>query len=207
MAKLFDKITGTTTSYDSDGITDSSAAWTVDYYKDWYVTINNIEYLITSNTATTLSFSNSLTADKTYEISFVTRKYLEQLESDIANTTKIPNNLIDKKYNQANFDISNKIFAYLRGLYKNDFDPLANIANLTMMQQSFGYYLLAKIYQDLMIDQESFEGFKGYNMYEKSYIDGVKDSLALLQIDLNGDGNISADEKSQSVSTYSFLSR
>ena len=207
MAKLFDKITGTITSYNSSSITDSSASFTVDYYKDWFIVLGGIEYQIISNTATTLTFDNSIASNLDYSIEFVGRMFLTELESDCSNATKIPDALIEKKYNQANSDIHNKVFSYLRGYYKNDYDPLANVLNLVIMQQSFAYYLLAKIYQDLMIDQESFEGFKGYNMYEKSYIEGVKDALSLLQLDINADGVIDAKEKAESPSTYSFLSR
>lgn len=207
MTKLFDKITGTITSYDSGGITDSSASFKADYYKDWFVTLGGIEYKITSNTATTLSFENSISSNLDYSIEFLGRTFLTELESDCANTTKVPDALIEKKYNQANNDIHNKIFAYLRGYYKGTYDPLVNIFNLIVMQQSFGYYVLSKIYQDLMIDQDSFESFKGYNMYEKSYIEGVKDSLALLQLDINSDSTIDAKEKAESASVYSFLTR
>lgn len=207
MSKLFDKITGTITSYDSSSVTDSSASWEVDYYKDWYVTLDGTEYQITSNTATTLSFTNSISSLLDYSIEFVGRTFLTELESDASNTTKIPDALISKKYNQANSDLHNKVYAYLRGLYTTDFDPMDNIFNIICMQQSFGYYLLAKIYQDLMIDQDSFEGFKGYNMYEKSYIETVKDSLALIQVDFDEDGVLDADEQTQSAATYAFLSR
>lgn len=207
MVKLFDKVTGTSTSYNSSGITDSSATWDINQFKDWYVVILGNEYLITSNNKTTLFFENSLTTNGNYIIEFIGRTFLTELESDVSNTTKIPDALISKKYNQANSDISNKIFAYLRNLYTSEFDPLANILNLEIMQQSFAYYLLAKIYQDIMIDQESFEGFKGYNMYEKSYIETVKDSLSLLQIDTNKDGKADPSEKTDAISAYSFLSR
>lgn len=195
MVKLFDKITGTTTSFDSEGVTDSTATWKTDQFKEWWVTIDGTEYLITSNNATKLFFSNSISSNNSYIIAFVGREFLTQTESDASNTIKIPDALIAKKYNQANFDLSNKIFSYLRGLYRQDFDPLEQIFNIYAMQQSFAYLVLAKIYQDLMIDQESFEGFKGYNMYEKSYNDGINDSLSLLQIDLDKDGVVDVEEE------------
>jgi hypothetical protein len=207
MAKLFDKITGTGTNYDSNGISDSSASWEIDQFKDWFVVIGAIEYKIIANTATTLLFTNSISSNQTYIIQFIGRTYLTELESDLSNTTRVPDDLISKKYNQANLDIHNKVFSYLRGLYKSDFDPLTYIFNIEVLQQAFAYYMLAKIYQDLMLDQDSFEGFKGYNMYEKSYIDGIKDGLALLQIDYNKDGEVDVDEKTNSASTFSFLAR
>lgn len=207
MAKLFDKVTGTSTSFDSNGITDSSASWVADQFKNWFVTFNSVEYKITSNTATTLVFDNAIVADNTYEIAFVGRTFLTEIESDASNTTKISDEDISKKYNQTNTDLSNKVFAYLRTNYASDFDPLNYILNLEIMQQSFAYYLLGKIYQDLMIDQESFEGFKGYNMFEKSYNDGVRDALSLLQLDSNKNGEADPVEKAYSVSTTTYMSR
>jgi len=207
MTKLFDKIIGTTTSFDGNSVSDSTASWTVDFYKDWQVVIDGTEYQITANTATSLSFSNSIAGNTTYSIDFIGRNSLTEIEGDASNQTKITDALILKKYNQANNDITNKVFSYLKNLYKTDFDPLANILNLAQMQQSFSYYVLAKIYQDLSIDQESFEAFKGYNMYEKSYIDTVKDSLALLQIDLDKNGVADADELNSYVSNSVFLTR
>lgn len=207
MTKLFNKVTGTSTAFDNNSITDNSAEWKVDQFKDWWVVINGNEYLITSNTTDTLLFTNTLIANDTYSIEFVGRSYLTEIESDASNTVKIPGDLIEKKYNQANYDITNKIFAYLRILYKSDYDPLANIFNISIVQQSFAYYMLSRIYQDLMIDHESFEAFKGYNMYDKSYNNSIKDSLALLQVDLNADGVINPEEQKYSVSSYTFLTQ
>lgn len=207
MSNLFDKITGISTSYTSTSITDTSKSWTTNYYVGWYVVIDSTEYEITANTSDTLTFDNSLADNADYSIEFVGRDFLTELESDCSNTTKIPSALISKKYNQVNVDLTNKIFAYLRKLITDDFDPMANILNLTIMQQSFGYFLLAKIFQDLMIDQNSFESFKGYNMYEKSYNDGIKDALSLIQIDFDEDGEADAIEKNNSVSSYTFLNR
>jgi len=207
MTKIFDKITGTSTSYDASGITNSGASFTVNYYKSWYIVISGIEYQITGNTATTLSFANSLAGNVDYSIEFIARDRLAEIESDSSNTTKMTDSLILKKYNQANNDITNKVFAFLKNYYKTDFDPLANILNLAQLQQSFAYYVLARIYQDLSIDQDSFESFKGYNMYEKSYNDGIKDSLALLQIDFDEDGVVDNSEILANVSNTAFLSR
>lgn len=207
MVKLFDKVSGTSTSFTATGITDSSASWTVDEFKDWFVTFDGTEYKITSNTTDTLVFDNAIVANNTYEIAFIGRTFLTEMESDMSNATKVPDALISKKYEQVNIDLSNKVFAYLKKLYTSSFDPLTKILNLEILQQSYAYNLLGKIYQDLMIDQESFEGFKGYNMYEKSYNDGIRDSLSLLQIDLNSDGEANANEKAYAVSNVTYLNR
>ena len=207
MAKLFDKITGTSTNYESDGITDSLVSWTTDQFKDWYVKVGSTEYQITSNTSTKLFFENSLSANAGYEVVFVGRTKMLELESDVSDTVKITDGIIAKKYSQSNNDIHNKIFAYLKPFFTDSFNPLENILNLTCMQQVFAYYVLAKIYQDLSIDQDSFEAFKGYNMYEKSFNDGIKDSLAMLQLDLNDDGVANASEIIHTISSSSFMSR
>lgn len=208
MDRLFDKTSGTSTSYNSSGITDSSAAWVVDEFVDWYVTIGSTEYLITANTTNTLSFTNALAANAAYEIAFVGRDYLTEIESECSDTTRIPSALISKKYAQVNNDLNNKVFAYLRNLCTNDtFDPLENILNLIILQQSFAYLLLTKIYEDLSIEQDSFESFKGFNMYGKAYNDTIKDALALIQIDFDEDGVADYDEKNKSVSSMNFFTR
>lgn len=210
MTNLFDTYIGSVSSYNSNGMTDSSAAWTVNKYAGWYVYFRNESksFKITSNTANTLVFSNDLTGSlSTYEIVFVSRDRIAEIESDASNATMMPNAFLDKKYNLANFDISSKVFSYLRSQYRDDFDPLANILNLTSLQQVFCYYILAKAYQDLSINQDSFESFKGYNMYEKSYNDGIKDALSLLQIDLDQSGTITADELKSNEGAIKYFTR
>ena len=197
MTNLFDKSSGSISSYDSSGVTDSSAAWTTDQWAGWYVYFPSIatSYKIVSNTDTTLSFSNSLASNpNSYEIQFVSRSRITEIESDANNSTMMSDSFLDNKYNLANYDISSKVFAYLRSQYREDFDPLANILNLTSLQQVFCYYVLAKAYQDLSINQDSFESFKGYNMYEKSYNDTIKDALQMLQIDLDQSGTLDNSE-------------
>lgn len=207
MTKLFDKETGTTTAYAATKVTDSTKTWVVNQFQNWYVTINSVEYQITSNTETELLFANAIAANFTYSIAFVGRTKLAELESDASNTTKITAALIANKYNQANQDIHSKVFAFLRSFIRTGFDPMENIANLYCLQQVFAYFLLSKIYQDLSINQDSFESFKGYNMYEKSYNDGIRDALSMLQIDFDADGSISATEKNRPASSVAFFSR
>ena len=207
MATLFDKVIGTSTSFDSEGITDTNQAWIVDQFKGWFVVIDSATYQITSNTTEKLLFSNSIASNFSYSIEFVSRTFLTEIESDASDIVKIPDSLLSNKYNQANSDVSKKVFVFLRGLYSDSFDPLASILNLDEMQQTFAYFVLGRIYQDLMIDQESFESFKGYNMYEKSYNDSLRDSLSLLQIDFNKDGEVNAEELTHSAATLTFLGR
>ena len=200
----FDKISGSYTSYDSASITDSSATWVTNAYQNWYVTIASTEYKIESNTSDTLTFSNSLVATGTYEIAFLGRTYLTEIESDCSNSTKIPDALILKKYNQANIDIYNKLFAYLRKLYSTDFDPLTNILNVYILQQAYAYYMLYLLYTDLMILEGSFNQYKA-DLYYNQYKDTVKDALALIQIDFDEDGTADASEKTDSVGGVSLI--
>lgn len=197
MNTLFDRSSGTVSSYDSSGMTDSSASWTVNSLVGWYVYFPSLEqsFKINSNTSTTLSFENSIGSDPVnYKLMFVSRSKLAGIESDATNSTLMSDSFLENKYDLANYDISSKVFAYLRSQYRDDFNPLANIKNLTSLQQVFCYYVLSKAYQDLSINQDSFESFKGYNMYEKSYNDGIKDALTMLQVDLDQSGSITADE-------------
>ena len=197
MTNLFDRYTGTVSSYDSTSLTDSTANWTVNEYAGWYVLVgeDNKSFKITSNTATTLTFDNDLNGTlHNFYITFVSRDRIAEIESDASNATMMSNAFLFKKHDLANYDISSKVFAYLRSQYREDFDPLANILNLTSLQQVFCYYVLAKAYQDLSINQDSFESFKGYNMYEKSYNDTIKDALQMLQIDLDQSGTLDNSE-------------
>lgn len=218
MTTLFDKVSGNYDSFNSSGITDSTASFKVDEFKDWYVTIAGTEFRITSNTATTLSFSNSLASIGSYEIAFVGRVYLNQIESDFSNTTKINDDLISKKYDQTNIDVSNRVVAYLRPLYGmdtffytpkgsfvNDFDPLANILNLEIMQQVFAYYLIYLTFKDLSLDQESHNYFKSEDHFTL-FKNTIKDSLSLIQIDFDEDGEADSEEKRSAVS-YTRLTR
>ena len=207
MAKLFDKYISTSTSFDSEGITDSSASWKANKYKGWFISIDGSEYEITSNTATKLIFSNSLTDNNSYIISFVGRDYLTELESELSDTTRVPDSLIAKKYNQANADIHNKIYSSLKLLLTDSFDPIDNILNLDVMRQVFAYYILSKVYQDLMIDNNSFEGFKGVNMYEKSFEDNIKDAMSLIILDKEQDGVEDVTEIRATHPSFTYLSR
>lgn len=201
---IFDKVSGSYTSYTSTSITDSTADWTVNAYQNWYVTIGSTEYKIESNTSNTLTFSNTLVAIGTYTIAFLGRAYLTEIESDCSNSTKIPDALILKKYNQANIDVYNKTFAYLRKLYSTDFDPLTNILNITILQQGYAYYMLYLLYTDLLILEGSFNQFKA-DLYYNQYNNTIKDGLALLQLDFDEDGTSDAEEKTDSVGGASLI--
>ena len=207
MSQLFDKVKGTITSFNASSITDTNANFKVDYYKGWWVVIDNVDYKIESNTTNSLTFWNSIPSNLPYSIQFISRTSINDFESDASDSFKIPDDIIDKKYNQANTDINNKALIYLRGLYSDTFIPLENILNLTVLQSSFIYYTLSKIYQDLIIDRESFEAFKAYNMYEKSYKDNIADALNLLQVDLNQDGVANTEELNKSASSVHYFIR
>lgn len=209
MTNLFSKETGLATSFTSTKIVDSTKIWKTNQFQNWFVAINSQDYQIVSNNSNELIFNNNLTisSNLNYTISFVNRARLSEVESDSLDTIKIPDDLINKKYNQANNDISTKIFANLRSFTKTDFNPLSNIANLYAMQQVFCYFVLAKIFQDLSINQDSFEAFKGYNMYEKSYNDNIKDAISLLQIDFDQSGTIDVNEQNKPSSNTAFFSR
>ncbi len=223
MTTLFDKVSG---NYDSlsvpnGSITDSTASFQIDQFKGWFYMIGTTEFLIISNTATTLFTSGSLSGfgtSGTYLIAYVGRSYLNQIESDFSNMTKISDDLISKKYDQTNIDISNRVVAYLRPLYGmdrsfytlkgsfiNDFDPLENILNLEIMQQVFAYYLIYLVFKDLSLDQDSHNYFKSEDHFTL-FKNTVKDSLSLIQIDFNEDGEADSEEKRNAVS-YTRLTR
>ena len=204
MAKLFDKVSGSFDSFDSNGITDSNASFKVDQFKHWFVAIAGNKYTITSNTATTLSFNNSLSATGNYEIAFVGRDYLNEIESDFSDVVKINDDLISKKYNQTNIDLSNTVFAFLRPLFNGEFDPTQNILNLSVMQQTFAYYMIYLIFKDLSLNTENQNYFKSED-HLTLFKSTIKDVLALLQVDFDEDGKASSEEKRNSASSFSLV--
>ena len=165
MTTLFDKISGVSTETSGDGVVDSSADFRIDEFKGFFVCAGGVERLILSNTKTKLVTGFTFNNDGAYEIAIINRDYLNEIESDFSDTTKISDDLISKKYAQTNIDVSNRTVAYLRPLYgmdnsfykKNgsfvdDFDPLENILNLRIMQQTFAYYLIYLVFKDLSLD-------------------------------------------------------
>lgn len=203
MANLFDTVEGNYTSATTTSIADSSAEWKVDQFKNWYVIVSGTEYKITSNTTNTLSFANSLPGTGSYKIIFIYRAYLLTLESDLSNTTKIPDSLLDLKYDPTNTKISNEVFAYIRVNFTSTFDPTQNMLNQYVMQEAFAYYMLYLIYLDLMISGDSFDKLKmeiNYNQYKED----LKNNKALLQLDFDEDGEADFNEEKNSVSTSFF---
>jgi hypothetical protein len=205
MTNLFDNIIGSYTAADAESITDDTASWQENQFKNWYCIIQGDEYLITRNTATKLYFQNSVFPIGPYEIIFIFKTYILKTESDLSNTTKIPEDLLRKKYYITNLDLSQKVFAYIRSNFSVDFDPTKNILNLYVMQRAFAYYLLYLLYADLMISAEGFDNYKSVSYYEK-YSSMLKDALALIQLDYDEDGEVDWDEQKNSVSTK-FLVR
>lgn len=210
MTNLFDGYSGIPTSHTATTLTDDTANWVVNQWVGWSICFrnDNLNFTIVSNTATTITWTGDLSGNPTtYDIHFVSRDKLAQIESDAANADLMSEDFLHKKYALANYDISAKVFAYLRSQYRSDFDPLANILNLTSLQQVYCYYVLAKAYQDLSINQDSFESFKGYNMYEKSYNDTIKDALSVLQLDLDQDGVVDNSEILNNNGAMRYLTR
>jgi len=202
---LFDKVSGTASSVTSLTLTDTTKTWRENQFKDWFVTISSTEFLIVSNTTDTLTLIGStLTGTPTYEIAIVGRKYLEEIESDASDTTKMPDTLILKKYNQSNIDLDNKVFGYIRHTYKTYFDPTLNILNLEKMQRSYAYYMLYLLYSDLTLAQETFNTYKS-ELNNNQYSETLKDGLSLLQLDFNEDGEADASEKKDSAGGTHFI--
>ena len=201
---LFAKLLGSFDSFDSGGITDSAASFKPNYYTGWIALVNNVEYIITGNTASTLYFSNQITAVGDYEIAFIGRNYLIQFESDCSNLIKIPDQLITSKYYIADTDLTNEVTVYLRGLNTSSFNPLNNILNLTVLQPAFAYHVLDLIYRDLMIDGSSYEAFKSLDMYRKDYSSSLSVGKALLEVDYNQNGTADPNEVRISASTVFF---
>jgi hypothetical protein len=209
METLFDTYSGRSTSNSTTTLTDNLADWKVNEYQEWYVDIQSVgEVKILSNTSDTLTFESvdPFISPAYYDISLVGREYLKKIESDASDTTKITTDLIDKKYEQTNIDLSNKVVAYLKKLYTKEFDPTKYIFNQLVLQRPYAYYMLFLIYSDLSIHRNSRDEYKKEDYFNQySYL--VNDALALLKVDYNKDGVEDTNEIQQSASTMIYGAR
>ena len=202
LTTLFDKFTGNFTSYDNSKIVVASASYKVNYYKGWFCVINDVEYEITSNSATEILFKNSLSSTGTFEIVFLGREFLKRIDSDFEDTTKIPDSLISNKYLMASNAVQIRIEESLKLQITDDFNPVENILNIGNLQYAFSYYIAQSIFMDL-------NGKYGSSFYnEKSvYFESMyKNNLVLstLIIDRDEDGKVDAKERKESIGIYQF---
>ena len=219
---MFESITG-----DFEIVDLSSAGLVVDlpdaiddFYKNWIVTLEYTiaaveysgEFTITANTQTLLSFTNSLSlagaTGLSYTIAFITQNLLIQDESDMAISAKVPEALYLKKLAVTKTFFEQKIKAQFRNLYLqyDDVDPLSLIYNLYEIQTVFIYYCIAQIYFDLITEPNDTNELK-YNEKMKMFNSLFKDSMSLLSVDLDEDGELSNDELATSAGSGGLLSR
>lgn len=211
---MFSQITGSFTTYDSEGITDTTQNFLTDALKDRIIIISSIEYTITGNTDTKILFTNTLSAGGSYQIDFVTRSMLEFYESDFTSATpptidRVSDGLIAKKFAVTNEVLSQKIKAFYRNLfalYSSDTNPLARIGNLYEVQSAFIYYMMADVYMDLMLTDEDINYVKR-DAYKSKFNDLWKDSVRLLAVDENNNNAIDNGEESRTIGRGKLLSR
>lgn len=203
---MFETITSTSTGFNTDGITDSTKNFAVDFYKNWIITINNVEYQITGNTKDTLLFKNNLTANISYKIDFVTRNSIGFFDDQILNLSLVPSDLLLRKIEVTKKTIEQKIYAYFRNQFANFDDPSALILNLFQMQTCFSYYCLAEIFSDLLLTGQDINGYKE-EKYRSAYKDLIKDCLNLLALDTDGSGELTGEEKEDSVGDGGYFAR
>lgn len=195
---MFEQITSTSTSFNASGITDSSKTFNIDYFKNWTITINSVEYTITGNTKDTIYFANSLTGNAIYKIDFVTRNSLAALDDQLLNNNLLPADLLARKIDVTKRHIEQKIYAYFRNQFGEFDNPSALIYDLYQIQMPFMYYCLAEIFSDLLLTGQDINGYKE-EKYRTAYKDLIKDSLVLLSMDLNEDGDLDKEEKETSA--------
>lgn len=206
---MFNTVSGNFTAFDSEGITVDLPDIAINFLKCWKCTIDVEEFEVISNTKTRINFSNSLSSTGSYKVEFVTRELLMLFESDLSNTGKIPDSLIDKKIITTNRFFVEKIKGQFRHLFKNfpdDTDPLNKIINLREVQTAFCYFLLSEIYSDLSIEEGDQNDYKGKSFLKK-YRDLIQNSLALLSVDYDSSDDLSNDEKSTSQNSGTILKR
>lgn len=205
---MFDLVSGVATSVSSSGLVDTSQKWVIDFYKNWIITINSVEYTILGNTETALDFSNALVGTPTYKITFTTLPMITGIESDMGNVQKVPATLYLQKEVMTKRFFEQKIKAKFRNLYLayDNIDPLTLIYNLYEIQIAYCYYLIAQIYFDLIIEPGDTNELK-YIAYMKNFKAIFDDSIELLAVDVDESGSISNKELAASSGSGSLLSR
>ena len=196
---MFDSISGSFDSFDSEGVTDSSLDLIAGSLRDWVITIDDEEYEITGNTTSKILFTNEISEVGDYTIDFVTKSLMVKFESEISDVTKFPVSLISSKIINTKKHFLNKIESNFNNLYldySDDINPLNLIANLYKVQLPFIYYCLAEIYGDVMYSRDDINNYK-VDKYMSKYRDLIKDSIANLRIDLDNDKVITNEEKAK----------
>lgn len=204
----------------STGLVVSLSSTIEDFYQGWIIAIDytidgeaeHSEFTITGNTASLVSFANSLNltgaTGLSYTISFVSQELISKFDSDMAVGTKVPAVLYAKKEVQVKIFFEQKIKAHFRNLYAaySDINPLSLISNQFEIQTAYIYYFIAQIYFDLITEPNDTNEIK-YREYMKFFNGIFTDSMSLLVVDANEDGEISNAEKSTDVGRGGFLSR
>jgi len=203
---MFETLNGTATSVSATQLTDSALSNAIDFYKNWKITVNGVEYSITSNTITDFLFQNSLTGTPVYKVEFMTRDFLSKIDDQILNTNLVPVSLIQNKINITKLHLEEKIYAYMRNKFAEFDDPFSLILNLYHIQLPFAYYCLAEIFSDLLLTGQDINGYKE-EKYRSAYKDLIKDALSLLSIDENQSGDLTKDEKISSPGNGGYFSR
>jgi hypothetical protein len=168
-------------------------------------------YEVLKNTKIKIFFVNTLNGNTsgTFRVNFISRNLLTLFESDFSNVNKIPNALIDKKIKTTDRFFEEKIkgqFRYLFSDYQDDMDPLNRIINLHEIQTVYCYWLIGSIYQDLSIEEGDQNDYKN-RQYMNKYKELIKDSLALLSVDIDGSESLDNLEKSEPKNNGGMLSR
>ena len=215
---LFQPLTGSYTidasSLDGDGLTISGADFALDYYTCWFIKLTYgagptvDEFQITGNTATKLLFTNTIAEVGTYSVEFITKNYLEDIESDMG-STKVSDSLAADKIALAGDDMEKKIYANFKNLYAqfaNDVEPLLLVLNLYQIQRQYGYKAIAMTYMDLIVEPGDTNDLKKED-YRGFFKDTIKDALSLLAVDLDQDDTLDNDEKAKNSGTGGLLSR
>jgi hypothetical protein len=176
----------------------------------WFLVSSTATVSIISNTDTTLTVDDTSSLpvspfDAT--IIFVERGFLSDIDSDFNNVNQITDNLIASKYRLTNRDVSNQVFSYLREYYTSNFDPLRNILNLDVLQVAFSFKLAEYIFKDLVINTDSMEAVKGFDLFYKQYLATIKDVLPLLQLDFGENGQALPEVLRNAPSTLVLMDR
>ena len=168
------------------------------YYGDWYFKLGDSLTLIESNEENTIVLKDLIESEyhtiTDGRLVFIVRKDVSKYDDFISGVDAVPRKLFESKVELAYHEVNREVFASLRKLYNEDFNPIQMIKNVYVLRDAVAYKILELLFSDLSLAEDSFNEFKAIK-YEKNYKKVLSDCVALLLVDKNEDGEIDAEEK------------
>lgn len=203
---IFEDISGTSSGFDADSITDTTKSSIEDYYKDWDIKISGLDFVIDSNTATKFFFKNTLSSNESYVIKIVSRATLIKYDQTLSSQIKFPDSLINAKLELVKREFINILEAQYREKFNYYDDPLSKIYNLGKLKIPFTYLTLSKLYEDISVTDSDIAWDRASYFY-KLYKNTLNDALSLLAFDSDGSGSLTGSERANSQAKINYFTR